>query len=166
MYLHRSSIFGALDLFELALIITVSLASVWVVPDWILPWKTMQLQIHMNQVFLNCIAQPITSSRFALSMCVLLIDSAAVSFQYGIWSGYVGGMGLDLYTGVDWKERAKFGIVVLLFLVTMSRALDSRVETKAASLVREFESHRPRPAATSTAKHPFGVMDMGDGART
>jgi len=138
--LTRQSIFGPTDLVELSAIVAVSLVTVWVVPDWQIPHKTMLLTLHLNQVFLGCIAQTITNSRFALSVCVLFIDSAATLFQYAIWTGYVEGMGLDVYTNVNWKERVKFGILILLLAITASRAIESRVETMASKMVAGIES--------------------------
>lgn len=140
MNIIRQSIFGATDLLELTAIVTVSLVTVWIVPDWLIPHKTMQLYLHLNQVFLGCIAQIITNSRFALSVCVLAVDVAAATFQYGIWSGYVLGLGLDRNTGEGWKEHMKFGILVLLLFITASRTIDSRVEIKASDMARQIES--------------------------
>ena len=133
----KQSIFGPTDLVELSVIIAVSLVTVWIVPDWQIPHKTMLLTLHMNQVFLGCITQTITNSRFALSICVLIVDSAATIFQYAIWTGYVTGMGLDVYTDSNWKERTKFGILVLMLMITASRAIDSRVESMASKMVHD-----------------------------
>jgi len=161
MHLQKTSLFGLLDLVELATVISVSLITVWIVPQWLLPLRTLQLQLHIAQVFFNCITQPITSSRFYLAMIVLLVDSASTVFQYGIWSLYVDGVGLDVYTGVDWKERMKFGLVLLLFITTASRAMESRVEVKAAMMVRDLAAHSQKSKpAPPTGKHPFGYIEV------
>ena len=138
MYIQRLSLFGPADFLELSVVVAVGLVIVWVVPDWDLPWRTPLTMFHTCQAFFSCMTQPVNSSRFALAMVVLLVDFAALAFQYAIWTGYADGLRLDKPTGDEWRERLKFGIIFLLFLITATRALDSRIDVKAASLAKEM----------------------------
>lgn len=134
---------GALDVLESILVITLLALPVFYVPGWSLPYKSALAVFHLIQLGL-CVRSDDGSGYMVL--LTFLWDALLLGTQYLLYVGYLSESfyGLNVNTNDTYKEFVKMGTLALGLFVSLGRGLNLFTR---ADMMRREEMDRERLAA-------------------